>query len=67
MKFMPNWAKRYMTLVGLPAFAVSIASFIFSKDPFANSALTVSAFLVFVSACAIRGYFMMHAMGRGEL
>jgi len=67
MKFMPIWAQRYMKFVGLPAFAISIASFMLSKDPFADSTLTVSAFMVFASACAIRAYFMLHAMGRGEL
>lgn len=67
MKFMPLWAQRYMKFVGLPAFAVFVASFMLSKNPFADPAITVSAFLVFASACAIRAYFMLHVMGRGEL
>ena len=67
MKFMPIWAQRYMMFVGLPAFAVAVASFLLATDPFANPTITVAAFMVFVSACAIRAYFMLHAMGRGEL
>ena len=66
MRFMPAWAQKYMLFVGLPAFVIFVAAFIFSEDPFANPLLVVGPFLVFASACAIRAYFMLHAMGRGE-
>lgn len=67
MESVPTWARRYTMFVGLPALVVSIASFLLSADSFAQSTLTVSAFLVFASAGAIRAYYTLHAMGRGDL
>ena len=64
---MPLWAQRYGKFVGLPAFAVFAISFLVLENPFSHPIVPMIAFGFFFSAGAIRGYFMLHAMGRGEL
>ncbi len=64
-KWIPLWRQRLQWLFYL-CFALWFALLMFG-DPFEHPNVTMGLFAVMMVPAAVRAYFMMHAVGRGEI
>jgi predicted Na+-dependent transporter len=63
--WMPSWAQRLQWLF-FASFAVWFAVLMFG-DPFEHPYIAMGLFAMMMVPATVRAYFMMHAVGRGEL